>query len=97
MVRAKQKEREAKRLEGDIKKEQRQLHYSIRDLDVGKYQIDNIFINFSLNCVNIIIDASRKRYYAEKNLSKNLQEKDRIEREFIKKREKVNFYQLTLV
>lgn len=36
MIKAKQSEREAKRLEGDIKKEQRQLHYSLRDLDVGQ-------------------------------------------------------------
>jgi len=34
-------------------------------------------------------DATRKRYNSEKNLSKNLEEKDRIEREFVKKREKV--------
>ena len=38
MIKAKQSEREAKRLEGDIKKEQRQLHYSLRDLDVGQYR-----------------------------------------------------------
>ncbi|CAF1113183.1 unnamed protein product [Rotaria sordida] len=67
MIKAKQNEREAKRLEGDIKKEQRQLHHSLRDLDV---------------------DATRKRYNAEKHLSKNLEEKDKIEREFVKKREK---------
>ncbi|CAF2848226.1 unnamed protein product [Rotaria sp. Silwood2] len=67
MIKAKQSEREAKRLEGDIKKEQRQLHHSLRDLDV---------------------DATRKRYNAEKHLSKNLEEKDKIEREFVKKREK---------
>lgn len=36
------------------------------------------------------LDATKKRYHAEKNLSKNLQEKDRIEREFVKKREKVS-------
>jgi hypothetical protein len=35
MIKAKQTEREAKRLEGDIKKEQRRLHHSLRDLDVG--------------------------------------------------------------
>ncbi|CAF1244390.1 unnamed protein product [Rotaria sordida] len=67
MIKAKQNEREAKRLEGDIKKEQRQLHHSLRDLDV---------------------DATRKRYNAEKHLSKNLEEKDKIEREFVKKQEK---------
>ncbi|CAF3433782.1 unnamed protein product [Rotaria sp. Silwood1] len=67
MIKAKQSEREAKRLEGDIKKEQRQLHHSLRDLDV---------------------DATRKRYNAEKHLSKNLEDKDKIEREFVKKREK---------
>lgn len=39
MIKAKQSEREAKRLEGDIKKEQRYLHYSLRDLDVGTYTI----------------------------------------------------------
>lgn len=35
MIKAKQSEREAKRLEGDIKKERRQLQHSIRELDVG--------------------------------------------------------------
>ncbi|CAF3438886.1 unnamed protein product [Rotaria socialis] len=67
MIRAKQREREAKRLEGDIKKEQRHVQHAIRDLDV---------------------DTTKKRYYAEKSLSKNLEEKDKIEREFVKKREK---------
>lgn len=67
MIKAKQSEREAKRLEGDIKKEQRYLHHALRNLDV---------------------DATRKRYNSEKNLSKNLEEKDRIERELVKKREK---------
>ncbi|CAF1582502.1 unnamed protein product [Rotaria magnacalcarata] len=67
MIRAKQREREAKRLEGDIKKEQRHVQHALRDLDV---------------------DTTKKRYYAEKSLSKNLQEKDKIEREFVKKREK---------
>jgi hypothetical protein len=37
------------------------------------------------------LDTTRKRYSAEKHLSKNLEEKDRIGREFVKKREKVNF------
>ncbi len=36
MIKAKQSEREAKRLEGDIKKEQRQLQHSLRNLDVGQ-------------------------------------------------------------
>jgi hypothetical protein len=36
MIKAKQTEREAKRLEGDIKKEQRHLHYSLKGLDVGQ-------------------------------------------------------------
>jgi hypothetical protein len=86
MIKAKQKEREAKRLEGDIKKEQRHLHHSLRDLDVGRYKIKFISINF----FHIFrIDTTRKRYNAEKNLSKNLEEKDKIEREFVKKREKV--------
>jgi hypothetical protein len=35
MIKAKQSEREAKRLEGDIKKERRELQHSIRELDVG--------------------------------------------------------------
>jgi hypothetical protein len=38
---------------------------------------------------SISLDATRKRYKAEKHLSKNLEEKDQIEREFVKKREKV--------
>ncbi|CAF0822646.1 unnamed protein product [Didymodactylos carnosus] len=66
MIKAKQVERETKRQEGDIKKEQRSLHHTLRELDV---------------------DATRKRFDAEKNLSKNLEEKDKIEREFVKKRE----------
>lgn len=44
MIKAKQSEREAKRLEGDIKKEQRRLQYSLRDLDVGmciRYTVGN--------------------------------------------------------
>jgi hypothetical protein len=35
MIKAKQREREAKRLEGDIKKERRQIQHSLRELDVG--------------------------------------------------------------
>ena len=31
----------------------------------------------------------KKRFEAEKNLSKNLEDKDRIEREFLKKKEQV--------
>lgn len=68
MIRAKQNEREAKRIEGDVKKEQRLLRQSLRLLDV---------------------DTTKKRYFAEKNLSKNLQEKDHIEQDFVKKKEKV--------
>ena len=37
-------------------------------------------------------DVTRKRYNADKQLSKNLEEKDKIEREFVKKREKVKIY-----
>lgn len=36
MIKAKQSEREAKRLEGDVKKEQRLIRHTLRDLDVGK-------------------------------------------------------------
>ncbi|CAF4274674.1 unnamed protein product, partial [Rotaria sp. Silwood2] len=66
MIKAKQTEREGKRLEGDVKKEQRHLHHTLKELD---------------------IDATRKHFDAEKNLSKNLEERDRIEREFLKKKE----------
>jgi len=40
MIKAKQSEREAKRLEGDIKKEKRHLHHSLRELDVGMYSFN---------------------------------------------------------
>ncbi|CAF0981483.1 unnamed protein product [Didymodactylos carnosus] len=66
MIKAKQVERETKRQEGDIKKEQRSLHHTLKELAV---------------------DSTKKRFDAEKNLSKNLEEKDKIEREFVKKRE----------
>ncbi|UJR27696.1 hypothetical protein I4U23_008973 [Adineta vaga] len=67
MIKAKKSEREVKRLEGDIKKEQQNLRQSLRKLDV---------------------DTTMKRYKAEKSLSKNLEEKDTIEREFVKTQEK---------
>ncbi|CAF1682823.1 unnamed protein product, partial [Adineta ricciae] len=67
MIKAKKSEREVKRLEGDIKKEQQHLRQSLRKLDV---------------------DTTAKRYKSEKKLSKNLEEKDTIEREFVKTREK---------
>ena len=35
MIKAKKSEREVKRLEGDIKKEQQHLRQSLRKLDVG--------------------------------------------------------------
>jgi hypothetical protein len=38
MIKAKQSEREAKRLEGDVKKEQRLIRHTLRDLDVGKWR-----------------------------------------------------------
>ena len=38
----------------------------------------------------ILADATRKRFDAEKNLTKNLEEKDRIERESLRKKEQVN-------
>ena len=36
MIKAKQSEREVKRSEGDVKKEQRHLHHTLKDLDVGR-------------------------------------------------------------
>jgi hypothetical protein len=54
MIKAKQKEREAKRLEGDIKKEQRHLSHSLRDLDVGVYKIKFISILFPSFCLYLI-------------------------------------------
>lgn len=36
MIKAKQTERESKRLEGDVKKEQRHLHHTLKELDSGK-------------------------------------------------------------
>jgi hypothetical protein len=38
----------------------------------------------------IFSDTTKKRFDGEKHLSKNLEDKDRIEREFLKKREQVN-------
>ncbi|CAF1224605.1 unnamed protein product [Rotaria sordida] len=66
MIKAKQTEREGRRLESDVKKEQRHLHHTLQELD---------------------IDTNKKYFDAEKNLSKNLEEKDKIEREFLKKKE----------
>jgi hypothetical protein len=39
MIKAKQSERESKRLEGDVKKEQRHLHHTLKELDIGQYGI----------------------------------------------------------
>jgi hypothetical protein len=36
MIKSKQSEREVKRLEGDVKKEQRHLNHTLKGLDVGK-------------------------------------------------------------
>jgi hypothetical protein len=36
MIKSKQNERESKRLESDVKKEQRHLHHTLKELDVGK-------------------------------------------------------------
>ncbi len=36
MIKSKQSERETKRLEGDVKKEQRHLNHTLRELDVGQ-------------------------------------------------------------
>ena len=36
MIKAKHNERESKRLEGDVKKDQRHLHQTLKELDVGK-------------------------------------------------------------
>ncbi len=47
MIKAKQSEREAKRLEGDIKKEQRQLYHSFRELDVSTYSFNRFSFSFS--------------------------------------------------
>ncbi|CAF4475099.1 unnamed protein product [Rotaria magnacalcarata] len=66
MIKSKQTEREGKRVEGDVKKEQRHLHHTLKELD---------------------IDATKKHFETEKSLSKNLEEKDRIERDFAKKKE----------
>ncbi len=88
MIKAKQREREAKRLEGDIKKERRQIQHSLRELDVGQSIISQNLQRFCFSYLSIL-DTTRKRYSADKNLSKNLEEKDRIERDFVKTREKV--------
>jgi hypothetical protein len=36
MIKSKQTERESKRFDTDIKKEQRHLQYSLKELDMGK-------------------------------------------------------------
>ena len=36
MIKAKHSERESKRLEGDVKKDQRHLHHTLKELDVGE-------------------------------------------------------------
>lgn len=35
MIKAKQSEREGKRVDGDVKKEQRHLNHTLKDLDIG--------------------------------------------------------------
>jgi isoleucyl-tRNA synthetase len=88
MIKAKQSERESKRLEGDVKKEQRHLHHTLKELDIGQYGI--IYQRFiSIDFSFIYLDAIKKRLDTEKSLSKNLEDKDKIEREFFKKREQV--------
>ncbi len=59
-------------------------------------RILSIDFRFFLSFYLLNTDATRKRYNAEKYLSKNLEEKDKIEREFVKTREKVNFYRSLL-
>jgi hypothetical protein len=58
MIQSKQEEREFKRRENDVKKENRAIRHSMRELDVN---------------------ISKKKLEAEKELAKNLQEKERIE------------------
>jgi len=86
MIKAKQTERESKRLEGDVKKEQRHLNHTLKELDVGKYLI---YIQDVLLFKLIFLDSIKKRFDTEKYLAKNLEEKDRIEREYLRKKEQV--------
>jgi len=44
MIKAKQNERAVKRVEGDIKKEQRHLRQSLRKFDVGKCEMKIILV-----------------------------------------------------
>ena len=88
MIKAKQSERETKRLEGDIKKEQRHLHHTLKELDVGMFGKKKQDTN-RIKKILSHLGSTRKRFESEKHLSKNLEEKDRIEREFVKKREQV--------
>jgi hypothetical protein len=37
MIKSKQNERESKRSEGDVKKEQRHLHHTLNELAVGEF------------------------------------------------------------
>ena len=85
MIKSKQTEREGKRDEGDVKKEQRHLHHTLKELDIGKSLHDTA----ARHRDRFFTDAVKKRFDSEKSLSKNLDEKDRLEREFIKKREQV--------
>lgn len=40
----------------------------------------------------LFLDSIKKRFDTEKSLSKNLEEKDKIEREYLKKREQVKSF-----
>jgi hypothetical protein len=52
MIKAKQTERESKRLEGDVRKEQRHLNHTLKELDIGKYLINFqlIFLFYIFRC-----------------------------------------------
>lgn len=46
MIKSKQTEREGKRVDGDVKKEQRHLNHTLKELDIGT--VFKIFIKYTM-------------------------------------------------
>ena len=86
MMQVKQKERETKQQERDVWREQRAIRHSLQGLNVGKDLEQPTVLKYVLF---MLVDTNKKRYDSERQLSQNLQEKDHLEKDFVKKREKV--------
>jgi hypothetical protein len=54
MIRAKKDERKVKRLEGDVKKEQRSIRKTLRELDAGNYFLASIDVCFAISDLLLI-------------------------------------------